>query len=501
MNKHFALYILVTLLVSMNLVSCNKDDDTKSSSTITDYSVYSSATTLVSSFSLKANSKVMNNLDSVKFTIDQERGLIYNADSLPFRTEVDKLLVNLKCASTVATREFIVKGGIFQSDTTIVYTDAVIDTIDFTGNVTLRITSRDGDHSRDYKVKVNVRKQEPDTIVWKPSRRRDLPGMSGTVLASKTVQQNDMFMCLVQDNSSYILSESDDPAAGTWSKTTLSLPFEPQVNSFTATDDALYMLDINNQLYKSSNKGNTWVDCGEAWHTIIGAYGNRILGVMQEDGEWKHVEYPRPNGFEPVEIHSLFPITGMSQLVQANNGWTSDQQVMMVGGILADGNYTNSVWGYDGTQWGLLASASVGNALPKLRDASLVAYYTYGTASNAITPKRYVTWLVMGGVLEDGKVNETTFISRNQGLNWNMGAAPIQLPRHIPAFYGAQAYSFMRTMNKNGILKAYDPGQTTPITEWECPFIYLFGGYAYNGNALTSVWEGVLNRLTYKPVF
>ena len=159
MKKHFALYILLAAMVSMNLASCNKDDDKNSSSTITDYSVYSSATTLVSSFALKANAKVAPNLDSVKFTIDQERAVIYNADSLPHGTMVAALLADVRCASTVASRQFIIKNGIKMRDTTITYTGATTDSIDFTGDVTLRITSRDGNHTRDYKVNVNVHRE------------------------------------------------------------------------------------------------------------------------------------------------------------------------------------------------------------------------------------------------------------------------------------------------------------------------------------------------------
>lgn len=501
MNKHFALYILVATMLVLNLASCNKDDNNSSSST-SDYSVYSSATTLVSGFALKADSRVLDNLDSVKFTIDQDRALIYNADSLPRGTKVSALLVDVTCPGTVASRQFIIKNGTVKKDTTITYTGSTTDSIDFTGDVTLRITSHDGNHTRDYKVSLNVHKEAPDTIVWNMNRRRDLPNMNGTVSSSKTVQQNGMFLCLINDNSSYVLSESADPASGSWSKTTLSLPFEPQVPSFTATDEALYLLDTNGQLYTSSDKGLTWSDCGMAWHTIIGAYGNRILGVVQDGGEWIHDEYPRSDDFEPSVLPGTFPVSGMSQLVMASNGWSSNQQGMIMGGMLQDGSYSNMVWGYDGSQWGLLTSTGSSNALPKLRNASLVSYYTYSIPSGAFTPKQYVTWMVMGGVLESGKLNTVTYTSRNQGLNWSEGVTSVQMPEHVPAFYGAQVFSFLRTITaQNGMLMTYNPGHTTAVNEWECPYIYLFGGYSASGKALTSVWEGVLTRLTYKPIF
>ena len=110
--------------------------------------------------------------------------------------------------------------------------------------------------------------------------------------------------------------------------------------------------------------------------------------------------------------------------------------------------------------------------------------------------------MVVGGKLADGTLNTTTYISRNQGINWSKGEETVLLPASIPAFSGAQVIVFDRTLGAGAPrLNSYDPGQVTPVTQWDCSYIYLFGGYAANGTALGSVWEGVLQRLTFKPVF
>ena len=59
------------MALAMSLMSCNKKDDTPTTSN--DYDVYTTTSTLVSAFSFKANTKIMAHLDSVKFTIDQEK--------------------------------------------------------------------------------------------------------------------------------------------------------------------------------------------------------------------------------------------------------------------------------------------------------------------------------------------------------------------------------------------------------------------------------------------
>ena len=487
------------ILLAMLVASCNKKDEPETY-TDSEYSTYSTTSTLVSAFSLQANTKIISGLDSVSFAIDQDKGEIYNADSLPCGTRVTALLVNVTCASTIASAKFIVKNGTVQNDTTIDYKTSSTDSIDFSGDVTLRVTSYDGQHTRDYKVKVNVHQQEPDVIVWNENRRRDLPNVSSTLKASKTVTRDDEFLCLVNDNGTYVLSTAGDPMAGTWNKTVLAFPFVPNVSSFAATTDALYILDETGELYSSGDMGANWAHCGVAWNTIIGAYNDRVLGVRNDGTSWVHDEYPQRAGFVPTKIDDNFPVSGMSQLVMASNEWTANQQAMCVGGVLATGDLTNAVWGYDGEQWGLISFG--GDVLPAMSDASLFRYYTFTQSSTSATPVQYVTWMVVGGKLASGRLNTTTYVSRNQGINWKKGDDGVQLPTAIPPFSGAQIFVFDRTQSASTPrMNAYNPGHVTPVNEWECSYIYLFGGYAANGGALNNVWEGVLRRLTYKPVF
>lgn len=491
---------MIAMAVAMCLQSCSKEESKNSTITVEDYDVSSTASTLVSKFSLRANSKILSHLDSVKFTIDQDRGVIYNADSLPKGTRINALLVDLSCASNVSSREFIIKNGTKLGDTTIVYSSTKSDSIDFSGDVTLRITSADKLHVRDYKVLLNVHKQNVDTIVWNLSARRDLPNVVSTLNASKTVMQNDLFVCLVDNSNTFVLSTSEDPHAGTWNYTVLSLPFIPNVKSLAATTDALYILDENGELYKSVDTGESWTDCGVAWHTLIGGYTDRVLGVKNDGGTYKYDEYPQRSDFVSTAVDNDFPIEEMSQLVMASNEWTSNQQAMFMGGKKQNGYLSNVVWGYDGWLWAPLSAESQ-QVLPALSEAVLFPYYTM-VASTGVRMEKRVTWMIMGGRFNSGELNTTSYISRNQCINWSKGAASVQQPEHMPAFYGAQVYPYSRTYNANSIaMHSYNPGHVTPVTEWECLYLYLFGGYNSNGAALNNVWEGVLSGLTFKPVF
>lgn len=104
------------------------------------------------------------------------------------------------------------------------------------------------------------------------------------------------------------------------------------------------------------------------------------------------------------------------------------------------------------------------------------------------------------------------------GLNWKLADDLMQLPDYIPAMGNAQALVFSRTLVSRGgnsdwidypskqlpsWWEIYNPVYSRvaqPTTKWECPYIYLFGGYDNNGSLYNSIWRGVINRLSFKPV-
>ena len=115
--------VAVALIALPALVSCNKDKD-KDDDTFT-YST-SRQTTLIKAFGLQADADVLSSLDSVHFTVDYDRGLIYNADSLPVGTDITGLKVKIDFLNTVSSAIFSITGATEQSDTTIEYTASMI---------------------------------------------------------------------------------------------------------------------------------------------------------------------------------------------------------------------------------------------------------------------------------------------------------------------------------------------------------------------------------------
>ena len=129
------------------------------------------------------------------------------------------------------------------------------------------------------------------------------------------------------------------------------------------------------------------------------------------------------------------------------------------------------------------------------------------------------TLLAIGGRNTQGEISRVIYMSRDWGMHWAKADSLLQPPAELPAVYGAQAIVAQRTLSARSTLSAWrEIGSTrlpvgarieslapqsrvsTPVTEWEAPYIYLSGGYGDNDRLNTTVWRGAINRLTYKPL-
>ena len=477
------------------LVSCNNDDD--DDDTTYTYST-SQQTTLVKGFALQADADVLANLDSVHFTIDYDKGLIYNADSLPVGTDISELKVTVEFLNTVSAAVFSITGATVQADTTINYTTSMSKALDFTGKTVLTVTSADGSLVKDYEIKVLVHNENPDSLIWNKSWRRSLPGFRNSAIGLKAVKQGDVYRIMNYNGGESFLFTATSPDQETWDKQAVNMPFVPQIPSLTATADALYMLAADGTLYTSAD-GLEWTSCGVIWHSVLGAYGGRVLGIMQGSDGYYHDEYPRGDGFAASMVEDGFPVGHASDMIVTENEWTVSQQAMIVGGKDSNGNALSNVWGYDGTGWGKINNIH-SSSLPAITDATLFAYYTYIPLPGTRRYGRQESWYLMGGKLADGSLNDNIYLSNTQGITWSKGGSTICQPSFMPKFYGAQAFVNFETLTAGGAANA--PRRvTTLVTSWQCPFIYLFGGYNEQDALLPYVWRGVYNRMTNYPVY
>ncbi len=94
-----------------------------------------------------------------KFCIDHERGLIYNEDSLPVRTDISKVLCTISAYNSGAI-------GYKTPENDTIYNFNATDSLDFTKSLEFRVYAADGTGYRPYKTTINVHQQYGDSLYW-----------------------------------------------------------------------------------------------------------------------------------------------------------------------------------------------------------------------------------------------------------------------------------------------------------------------------------------------
>ncbi len=503
MFKKLALYISIVICAA-GVISCNSDsDDTQI--------VSSPSSVIISAFSLAENDKVLANLDSVYFSIDLVNARIFNADSLPYGTKVNRLIVNITtdgCSETIL--RFPNNDG--TGETVVNYLTNSTDSIDFSkGEVTVHLVSSDKSSQRDYKIAVNVHKMKPDSLYWNRIARRNIPSSFSSPKEQKTILHNEKIICLTSDNTGkYSIATSANPGNNDWETQLVTFPFTPNINTLTNTNDALYILDTNGMLYKSTDF-LTWTSCNITLNHIYGGYEDMILGNQKDGYAYYFVTYPETTS---KSIGIDFPISGTSQLIEINNKWSSSPQVIMIGGKCIGGKLSGDTWGFDGKEWAKISASPISDR----EGMTLFAYPTFITNTDNWTVSKYPSWIALGGFNQDGRAVKDVYLSIDNGIHWKRADDLMQLPNYIPAMANSQAFVFESTIEAR-TTNVWDEYASKPLpswwqiastpyqtriseldSQWDCPYIYLFGGTTPEGNLYNSVWKGVINRLTFRPL-
>lgn len=477
----------LTLATSF-LASCNKESDSE---------LYvDPANVAVTAFSLKFDSKVQG-VDSTYFSIDLDRGVIYNADSLRKGTPVDKLVPVIKYSSKVESAIITMTGGTTRQGD-VDYKNNPTDSIDFSGKVTLTLTANNGEMSRTYDIRVNVHREVADSLVWVDMTQTTLPSRLPNPLDQKTVQKDSKAVTLIRENdNTYTLAESIDLVANRWEKREIQLPFTPNVRSFTSTSADYYMLSTDGRLYKSSD-AETWQATGQQWSVMIGPYLDSVLGLETTANGTSFAQYPQGT-LNKVTIPEDFPVGGHSNFVTLQNKWTSSPVAFFVGGTLDNGSSTSATWAFDGTEWIKLSEGGI----PAVDSASIIPYYAYRASSSGGSMNEYNVWMLVGGRLSDGSFNRTVYISYDNAVHWSRGMASMQLPESFPALSNCDNV-VLGSVKTAPVVRApmrISHSVDNGIITWTCPYIYLIGGNDPDGKLYSSIWRGVLTRLTFAPVF
>lgn len=471
------------------LAACNSDYEP---------AIVTSESVEVSAFTLTADSKVLSNLDSVFFSIDLVNAQIFNADSLPYGTKVNKLIPKITTQAVSVAELIVPRSG--KADTTYNYLTNSTDSIDFSnGPVRLRLVSESGSVERTYQIKVNVHQVKSDSLEWGGAALSRLPGSLAGVKESRTVEFKGKYYTLLGNGTNYQIAIQNNPADADYEEVNpvspINTPYAMKVNSLHSTSDAAYVLSQTGDLLSAADEHlREWkLTQVSGWHAIVATYADQVIGSRQDAaGNWTLEYYPSGKS---QALPEGFPVSGTSQTISYRFDMSTTTNVLIFGGRTTKG-LSNACWSYDGKNWAKLTGRTV--MLP-VESPVVIPYFSTRTGADWVST-RYSTLVAFGGVNALGAINRDVYISYDFGVQWIKAGELMQLPEYVPATYGASAFVVDRELSAKA-RGLFAPSRIVkPITGWECPYIYVYGGYDASGKLSDNLWRAVINRFTFKPI-
>ena len=195
---------------------------------------------------------------SFVFTINQHNNTIENRDSLPYGSKPDSVTATITFhGQSLSYRQ---KGS---GDNWTSYTST--EALDLSHDLELFLLSNDGLTSRTYTLRVNVHKQEADSLYWKQCGA-DVPALAD-LNGIKAFFLNGKLSVLGQTTAGDIIMAqraSTEPES-TWEKATTGLPTTTDIQTAQLLNDKVYVSTTDGQVYCLD--GNAWAPAGGNYAT------------------------------------------------------------------------------------------------------------------------------------------------------------------------------------------------------------------------------------------
>lgn len=421
--RHTTVLLLPLLLIG--LAACTKDKGSSSTK--------SSVTTLTRFY--LSNDSVLKGLSKTTFTIDNDKNVIHNADSLPYLCKTDSLIPTMY-------------GSTLQSITindTVSYSGN--DTIDFTRPVTVTTVATDGKSTRTYIVTVNVHQIDPDAYNWAGIKSEIFGDLAA--IGQKTVFCQGRLNLFVATSGEMVVFTSPDGI--TWTRHSVSgLPVGTSVDGIVANNGKFHAV-AGGKLY-TADSPDTWTEAAAADNItrLAFAMNGKLYAFGETDGT--RTMFERDTAWRDLgALPDKFPASGFAVCVDAEP--SGKKRAYIVGGQTADGTTLGTVWSSEnGAYW-----------------ANLAANKEWFTPRYGAAVVQYAEGLMLiGGADENGIRDDRQWYSPDYGLTWQTPDDKALLPD--------------LWVSRHGHSVAMD----------EQRYLYIVGGQTA-GDVLSDVWKGRKN--------
>lgn len=450
MRIKFLSVIAAFLFVSFALSSCLDDDNEvteySSDATIYSFSLNNIKTTLIegtdtASFTVTGSKYI--------FTIDQKAGTIYNRDSLPYRTDVSKVVINITTTG----------GPVYINNEDSLWISS--DSLNFSkansleNAVRLIVHAPDWHTTRTYRVWINVHQQDGDTLIWNKLPESDFPGSSITG-KQKAVCMNGKIFVFAQNGSNVGLTSTSITDGKNWTELTDIPLTDADYSSATVFQNKIYLI-AGEKLYASAD-GISWTQetHPENIDKLVAPFHNQLIGI--------HNEYfiQSPSWESGLTVPEGFPqqnIASVSYPLSTNPAIT---RLITIGEESALSDTSTVVWSMlsDENKWFAYVPDGYSKYdCPKLENIALIHY------DNSL--------FVFGGKgIDNGKevkAFQSFYRSTDNGISWK----PQTLKTVFPQAFLGRENPFSYVVDDKG-------------------YLWIFW------SGLTEVWKGRINRLGFE---
>ncbi len=386
------------------------------------------------------------------FTIDHKTLLIENRDSLPYNTDLSRVVMNLSYTAGLA---YYRASDAWDDDPWIPYQSS--DSIDIRKPLHIKLVATDKSE-RKYTLKINVHTMESDTLRWVAVDSHDI--ISGAH-PMKALPWNNEMSVFVNDGNAILMMTHPLSNIGDWTRQVTDLPVTADLSSLSKGPQNLFVSSTDGALYSSAD--------GLTWTMLFQHEGLRLVGVSNDKLYAKYNSvinsiYIGADGWaiDPLdEESSLLPDEEIAAITYAQN--ESLTRMIIVGNRSVESDTCAVVWSKcwtdfeeEDTESWMHYSKNWDNTmpLPMFTQMNLMFY------DNML--------MIAGGKSKDGEIDalERFYVSQDNGLTW------WRLHTIIPPadLHGAEGY-IASTVDRNN-------------------FIWLI--------ARGKVYRGRLNRLGYE---
>ncbi len=451
MKRNLATYLVVCLSLIL-FASCWGDEDEALRSPYAMIKNFSIGIIKSSYPSFTADGKdttVVKTVDfaSVGFTIDQLNGLVYNNDSLPYSTNLSKVVTTMTVDGAVA---------IYVDSTETYDYYASTDSTDFTSPRKFRVYSEGGTYHKDYLISINAHQVNPDLMVWKKSS-----AVAGFVPYVAVEFQGKMNLFGKVGTKAIVASSVVGEPVSWACSDIVGLPDNANLSNVHAYNNALYVV-ADGAVFTSVDAVNWSLSATiPGVVAIIGSSSNELL--VATDAEW----LCSSDGvvFETKgTLPENFPLYGLSMASYPMAHNSDIIRYMLFGYPTSAKDGKSYVWSRLSTeeQWTSYNNAENPYPCPALKGLSVVRYDNFFYALGG------------SGIAEGMKVKafESFYVSRDNGIVWK--TLENDYYQQIPSeLYG----------NNNAFVVAVDSKN------------YMWIVNSGNGAA---TYRGIINRLGFK---